>query len=56
MVMAMVVIMAVVNQGPYRGKHSVLLFVFDDTRRVSPEYKLLRGFKKIDLRSGKPTG
>ena len=34
----------VTNHGPYDSKHSVLLFMFDMYRRVTPEYKLLKRY------------
>ena len=54
----------ITNNGPFAGnifddeggnlvsKHSVLMFVFDIYRRVTPEYKLLRRFEKVELKSG----
>jgi beta-glucosidase len=40
------------NGGTVDGKHSVLLFLYDMYRRVTPEYKLLRQFSKVDLAAG----
>jgi beta-glucosidase len=42
----------VTNTGAVQAQHSVLLFLTDVIRRVTPEYKLLRGFTKLDLSSG----
>lgn len=41
----------VTNTGTRTGKYSVLMFLFDMYRRVSPEYKLLKrsGFAKFIL-------
>lgn len=39
----------VTNSGNRAGKHTVLLFLSDMARRVTPEYKLLKGFKKVSL-------
>jgi beta-glucosidase len=40
------------NNGAVDGKHSVLLFVYDMHRRVTPEYKLLKRFSKVNLAAG----
>lgn len=45
----------ITNHGPYDSKHSVLLFMFDMYRRVTPEYKLLKRFSKVDLKVGETT-
>lgn len=43
----------VTNNGPtYSANHSVLMFVYDMYRRVTPEYKLLKGFTKDSLAVG----
>jgi len=42
----------VTNTGHTTAKHSVLLFLTDVVRRVTPEYKLLKGFTKIELEPG----
>jgi hypothetical protein len=42
----------VTNTGDLAAKHSVLLFLFDMYRRVTPEYKLLKRFSKISLEPG----
>eukprot|EP01040_Poterioochromonas_malhamensis_P001562 gene1562-1654_t len=42
----------VTNTGTYAAKHSVLLFLYDMYRRVTPEYKLLKRFTKISLAVG----
>jgi beta-glucosidase len=39
----------VTNTGNFTAKHTVLLFIFDIYRRVSPEYKLLKRFTKVTL-------
>lgn len=36
----------------FPSKHSILLFIFDQYRRVTPEYKLLKKFTKVSLQSG----
>jgi hypothetical protein len=58
----------VTNVGPYPGSNynaiagdgavsqfTVMLFVFDDFRRVTPEYKLLKRFDKVSLANGEST-
>eukprot|EP01135_Chromosphaera_perkinsii_P001803 Nk52_evm72s210 gene=Nk52_evmTU72s210 len=41
------------NVGNLKGKHPVLLFVSDLYRaKAAPEYKLLKGFEKIELEAG----
>jgi len=40
------------NIGVIDGKHTVLLFIYDIYRPVTPEYKLLKRFDKIFLKSG----
>lgn len=40
------------NTGLYDASHSVLLFVYDLYRRVTPEYKLLKRFEKVTLSAG----
>jgi len=42
----------VTNDGPYDGKEVVLLFIGQEYRIVAPEVKLLRRFKKLDLKKG----
>eukprot|EP00602_Paraphysomonas_sp_CaronLab_P009302 CAMPEP_0185036734 /NCGR_PEP_ID=MMETSP1103-20130426/30106_1 /TAXON_ID=36769 /ORGANISM="Paraphysomonas bandaiensis, Strain Caron Lab Isolate" /LENGTH=881 /DNA_ID=CAMNT_0027574385 /DNA_START=71 /DNA_END=2716 /DNA_ORIENTATION=+ len=39
----------VTNIGAVASNYSVLVFLFDVYRRVSPEYKLLKRFSKVDL-------
>ena len=39
----------VTNTGLRAGKEVVMLFLTDQVRRVSPEYKLLKGFEKVEL-------
>lgn len=41
----------VTNTGVFTAKHTVLLFLFDIYRRVTPEYKLLKRFTKVTLNS-----
>lgn len=40
------------NTGGRAAKHTVLLFLYDLYRVVSPEYKLLKRFQKVDLSPG----
>jgi beta-glucosidase len=42
----------VTNTGNVDSLHTVLIFLFDSYRRVSPEYKLLRRFEKVFLPAG----
>lgn len=42
----------VTNTGPVLGTDTVLFFSFDQSRRVTPEYKRLRAFDKVALRPG----
>lgn len=42
----------VTNAGPYDGMHTVLMFVQQPVRRVTPPAKLLKGFQKVDLAAG----
>lgn len=42
----------VTNAGRRAGKEAVLLFVTDRVRRVTPEYKLLKRFEKVELAAG----
>ncbi|MDE1191096.1 MAG: glycoside hydrolase family 3 N-terminal domain-containing protein [Arachidicoccus sp.] len=42
----------VTNTGNREGKESVLLYVSDLVASITPEVKRLRGFQKIDLKSG----
>ena len=44
--------LTVANAGRRRGQEAVLLFVTDRVRRVTPEYKLLKRFEKVDLEAG----
>jgi len=44
--------LTVVNTGQRAGKEAVLLFVTDKVRRVTPEYKLLKRFEKVELEAG----
>lgn len=49
---AITVSLTVTNTGNIDSLHTVLVFLFDSYRRVSPEYKLLRRFEKIFLAAG----
>ena len=40
------------NSGPVAGSETVLFFTFDEFRDTTPEYKRLRGFKKVWLEPG----
>ena len=40
------------NTGTVDANHTVMLFVVDMYRRVTPEYKSLKGFTKIFLKAG----
>lgn len=40
------------NEGPYRGKKSILLFTSDQYASLSPDVKRLRAFEKIHLEVG----
>jgi len=42
----------VTNSGTRDGSESVLFFTFDEFRSTTPEYKRLRGYKKIFLHKG----
>lgn len=42
----------VTNAGPYDGMHTVLMFVQQPVRRITPPAKMLKGFQKIDLAAG----
>lgn len=42
----------VTNTGDTTAKYSVLLFMNQMFRRVSPEYKLLKRFSKVELAAG----
>ena len=42
----------VINTGDIAAKYSVLLFMNQMFRRVSPEYKLLKRFSKVELAAG----
>ena len=44
--------MVVSNTGNVSGKHSVLMYVGQDYRSVSPEVKMLKNFEKIFLEPG----
>jgi len=48
----LVVSLTVMNTGRRPGKNAVLLFVTDKVRRVTPEYKMLRRFEKVELEAG----
>ena len=39
---SLTVMVTVTNEGSRAGKHTVLLFLYDIYRRISPEYKLLK--------------
>jgi beta-glucosidase len=43
------------NTGDVSGKHSVLMYVGQDYRSVTPEVKLLKDFEKIFLEAGEST-
>ncbi|KAI7879929.1 glycoside hydrolase [Lichtheimia hyalospora FSU 10163] len=45
----------VTNDGPYEGMHTVLMFVQQPVRRVTPPAKLLKGFQKVNLVAGETT-
>ncbi|KAJ8663614.1 hypothetical protein O0I10_000860 [Lichtheimia ornata] len=45
----------VTNDGPYDGMHTVLMFVQQPVRRITPPAKLLKGFQKVDLAAGETT-
>ena len=42
----------VTNTGKYPGLETVLFFSFDQSRRVTPEYKRLRYFERVELKPG----
>ncbi len=42
----------VTNIGRRSGQHTMMLFLYDIIRRVTPEYKLLKRFSKIHLDPG----
>lgn len=42
----------VTNTGTMTGQETVLFFTFDESRAVTPEYKMLRVFEKISLAPG----
>jgi len=43
---------SVYNQGPFAGAHSILVFLKDNFREVTPETKLLWTFTKVSLGVG----
>lgn len=43
------------NKGDVAGDDAVLLFGTDVIRRVTPRYKLLKGFDKVSLQPGEVT-
>jgi beta-glucosidase len=45
----------VTNTGSRSSKYSVLLFMSQIYRRVTPEYKLLKRFSKVELSAGEST-
>jgi len=45
----------IANTGPLFGKQSVLVFVTDDYRIVTPEAKMLKRFDKVALSPGQQT-
>lgn len=47
--------MEVTNKGNVAGDDAVLLFGTDVIRRVTPRYKLLKGFDKVSLQPGEVT-
>jgi beta-glucosidase len=49
---SLTVSVTVTNTGSSTGKYSVLLFVSQMFRRVTPEYKLLKRFSKVELAAG----
>jgi Glycosyl hydrolase family 3 C-terminal domain/Fibronectin type III-like domain len=49
---ALEVSVTVQNEGDMAGSHSILVFSFDESRSVTPEYRRLRAFKKIWLKPG----
>ncbi|KAI9323595.1 glycoside hydrolase superfamily [Dichotomocladium elegans] len=42
----------IINEGPADAKHTVLMYIHQPVRRVTPPAKLLKGFEKIDLKAG----
>lgn len=46
------VTVTVKNTGPMAGSETVMFFTFDESRSTTPEYKKLRGYKKIWLDAG----
>lgn len=48
----MKVSLLVENKGDVAGDDAVLLFATDVVRRVTPRYKLLKGFDKVRLEPG----
>jgi beta-glucosidase len=42
----------VTNQGPYDGHETVLMYVQQPYRRITPPAKLLKGFQKVFLKAG----
>jgi beta-glucosidase len=45
----------VTNSGSMDGKHTVLMYVADDYRSITPEVKRLKGFEKVTLAAGEST-
>ncbi|KAI8367532.1 glycoside hydrolase superfamily [Radiomyces spectabilis] len=43
----------VTNKGPFDGKQTVLMYVQQPVRRITPPVKVLKAFQKIDLEKGK---
>mmetsp|Transcript_4919 Transcript_4919/g.9247 ORF Transcript_4919/g.9247 Transcript_4919/m.9247 type:complete len:916 (+) Transcript_4919:105-2852(+) len=52
---SIVVTATVTNAGSIPAKYSLLLFLNQMYRRVTPEYKLLKRFTKVDLSAGEST-
>lgn len=49
---SLVVSVQVTNTGSVAGRETVMFFSFDEYRSVTPEYKRLRSFEKVDLAPG----
>eukprot|EP01100_Stratorugosa_tubuloviscum_P014662 TRINITY_DN798_c0_g2_i1.p1 TRINITY_DN798_c0_g2~~TRINITY_DN798_c0_g2_i1.p1 ORF type:complete len:760 (+),score=331.53 TRINITY_DN798_c0_g2_i1:50-2329(+) len=43
---------SVTNSGPYTAKYSVLMYIRDQYRSITPEVKMLKAFEKIELQVG----
>lgn len=52
---SLTITVTVKNTGVMAGAESVLFFTFDEARSSTPEYKRLRGFKKVWLEAGTST-